>query len=86
MRLSGWVGLILLGLVAVMTIYITIYTPKKKLWEVVPPKRDGRKRVLFLLSDTGGGHKASAKAIEMALEELYPGKFLSEICDIYTDY
>lgn len=39
MRLSGWVGLILLGLVAVMTIYITIYTPKKKLWEVSHPDK-----------------------------------------------
>ena len=40
----------------------------------MPPKRDGRKRVLFLLSDTGGGHKASAKAIQMALDQLYPGQ------------
>ncbi|KAJ1478778.1 hypothetical protein T484DRAFT_1596633, partial [Baffinella frigidus] len=30
--------------------------------------------------------QASAKAIQMALDELYPGQFLCEICDIYTDY
>ena len=30
--------------------------------------------MLFLLSDTGGGHKASAKAIQMALDQLYPGQ------------
>lgn len=34
----------------------------------------------------GGGHKASAKAIQAALEELYPGKFCCEISDIWTDY
>jgi 1,2-diacylglycerol 3-beta-galactosyltransferase len=34
----------------------------------------------------GGGHKASAKAIQAALDELYPGKFYCEITDIWTDY
>lgn len=40
----------------------------------------------MVLSDTGGGHKASAKAIQAALDELYPGKFFCEITDIWTDY
>ena len=51
-----------------------------------PPPRDGKKRVLFLLSDTGGGHKASAKAIKGALDILYPGRFTCEIEDMWTDH
>lgn len=50
------------------------------------PRKDSRKRVLMLLSDTGGGHKASAKAIQAALDELYPNQFVCEITDIYTEY
>lgn len=36
-----------------------------------PPPKTDQKRVLFLLSDTGGGHKASAKAIKGALDLMY---------------
>jgi 1,2-diacylglycerol 3-beta-galactosyltransferase len=38
------------------------------------------------MSDTGGGHRASANAIRDALDVLYPGKFECDIVDIYTDY
>eukprot|EP00288_Rhodomonas_lens_P017092 CAMPEP_0177696814 /NCGR_PEP_ID=MMETSP0484_2-20121128/4180_1 /TAXON_ID=354590 /ORGANISM="Rhodomonas lens, Strain RHODO" /LENGTH=228 /DNA_ID=CAMNT_0019207809 /DNA_START=137 /DNA_END=820 /DNA_ORIENTATION=+ len=51
----------------------------------IPPKNSGKKRILFVMSDTGGGHKASAKAIVGALDELYPGKYECEIKDIWTD-
>ena len=34
-----------------------------------------RKKILFLMSDTGGGHRASAKAIVDALEAVRPGAF-----------
>ena len=51
-----------------------------------PPTKTAQKRVLFLLSDTGGGHKASAKAIKGALDILYPGKFTCEIEDMWTDH
>jgi hypothetical protein len=37
----------------------------------------------MLLSDTGGGHKASAKAIQAALDELYPNQFVCEITGIF---
>jgi hypothetical protein len=33
----------------------------------------GKKKILILMSDTGGGHRASAQAIVDALDELYPG-------------
>lgn len=42
----------------------------------------GRFRILVLMSDTGGGHRASAQALEAAFEQLYPGS-----CEITTvDY
>ena len=34
-----------------------------------------KKKILFLLSDTGGGHRASAMAISEAVETLYPGQY-----------
>ena len=49
-----------------------------------PPPKTDKKRVLFLFSDTGGGHKASAKAIQGALDLMYPGKFTCEIEDMWT--
>ena len=39
----------------------------------------GVKRILMLISDTGGGHRASAKAIHDALEREYPGQFEVQI-------
>lgn len=42
--------------------------------------------VQILMSATGGGHLASAIALEDALENLHPGKFQCDIVDIYTDY
>ena len=34
------------------------------------------------MSDTGGGHRASSKALVNALERLYPGKIDAEIVKI----
>jgi len=42
--------------------------------------------VQILISDTGGGHRASANAIRDAFDVLHPGKFECDIVDIYTDY
>ena len=38
------------------------------------------------MSDTGGGHRASANALRDALSTLYPSQFAVDIVDIYTDY
>jgi 1,2-diacylglycerol 3-beta-galactosyltransferase len=38
------------------------------------------------MSDTGGGHRASANALRDALDTLHPGTFECDIVDIYTDY
>ncbi|CAN0437675.1 unnamed protein product, partial [Hapterophycus canaliculatus] len=44
----------------------------------------GNKRVLILMSDTGGGHRASAQALKAAFDELYPGAVDVDIVDLWT--
>lgn len=44
------------------------------------------KRILILMSDTGGGHRASAQALKAGFDELYPNRFTIEIVDFITDY
>lgn len=45
------------------------------------------KKILILLSDTGGGHRASAGALEDALNQIYGSDALQiTILDIWTDY
>ena len=42
--------------------------------------------IQILMSDTGGGHRASANALRDAFDTLHPGKIECDIVDIYTDY
>lgn len=42
-------------------------------------------RVMFLISDTGGGHRASAQALAAAFDQLYPGRVQSLIIDFWTE-
>lgn len=51
----------------------------------ITPSSD-KKRVLILMSDTGGGHRASAEAIDRALSEQNPGKVEISIMDLWTDH
>ena len=44
------------------------------------------RRVLFLFSDTGGGHRSSAYAVAQALHELYDERVQIELVDVLTDY
>ncbi|PKN86944.1 MAG: galactosyldiacylglycerol synthase [Chloroflexi bacterium HGW-Chloroflexi-8] len=43
-------------------------------------------RILFLFSDTGGGHRSAAEAIIEALELEFPGRFEFTMVDIFRDY
>jgi 1,2-diacylglycerol 3-beta-galactosyltransferase len=43
-------------------------------------------RILILMSDTGGGHRASAQALKAAFDELYPDRFQIDIIDLISDY
>jgi 1,2-diacylglycerol 3-beta-galactosyltransferase len=42
---------------------------------------DARVPLLFLISDTGGGHRSAAQAVSQALELSYPGRFAPVIQD-----
>ena len=42
--------------------------------------------IQILMSDTGGGHRASANALRDAFDILYPGKIECDIVDIFTEY
>ncbi len=46
----------------------------------------GPKRVVFLMSDTGAGHRAAAEAIRAALDTSYPGAYTFDLVDVYRDY
>jgi 1,2-diacylglycerol 3-beta-galactosyltransferase len=43
-------------------------------------------KILFLFSDTGGGHRSGAEAIIEALELEYPGQFTTEMVDFFKEY
>ncbi|GAB4546207.1 MAG: glycosyltransferase [Anaerolineae bacterium] len=42
--------------------------------------------ILFLMSDTGGGHRAACRAIQAALDILYPNQFTYAMVDVWKDY
>ena len=42
--------------------------------------------IVFLMSDTGGGHRAASRAIEAALQKRAPGEFTVELVDVWKDY
>lgn len=44
------------------------------------------KSVLFLFSDTGGGHRSATEAIIEALESNFPGSFLISQVDVFKEY
>ncbi len=45
-----------------------------------------RKRILFLFSDTGGGHRSATEAMIEALELEFPGRFDVQMVDFFRDY
>ena len=47
---------------------------------------EAKVKMLILMSDTGGGHRASAQALEAALEELFPERVEVTIVDIITEH
>lgn len=51
----------------------------------LPSRVTNRTRILLLISDTGGGHRASADALVAAFHELYPGRVHTHIVDFWTE-
>ena len=45
-----------------------------------------RKRLLFLFSDTGGGHRSATEAMIEALDLEFPGRFESSMVDFFRQY
>ena len=50
------------------------------------PKTDKKPHILFLFSDTGGGHRSAAQAIIEALNVYYPGRVTTEMLDFFVEY
>lgn len=49
-------------------------------------KTDRKPHVLFLFSDTGGGHRSAAQSIIEALETYHPGRVTTEMLDFFVEY
>jgi len=45
-----------------------------------------KKKITFLFSDTGGGHRSASEAIIEALDLEYPGVFEYQLVDFFEDY
>jgi 1,2-diacylglycerol 3-beta-galactosyltransferase len=45
-----------------------------------------KKRVVYLMDDTGGGHRAAANAISTALDAKYPGQCDNRLVRMWRDY
>ncbi|BDA40481.1 probable monogalactosyldiacylglycerol synthase, chloroplas [Coccomyxa sp. Obi] len=45
-----------------------------------------RKRVMVLMSDTGGGHRASAEALQAGFEQLYGDDYQVDYVDIWSNH
>jgi len=49
-------------------------------------KKDKKPHVLFLFSDTGGGHRSAAQAIIETLDIYFPGQVTTEMLDFFVEY
>jgi 1,2-diacylglycerol 3-beta-galactosyltransferase len=51
-----------------------------------PGESQPRKRILFLFSDTGGGHRSATEAMIEALDLEFPGRFDTTMVDFFRKY
>lgn len=68
--------------------YVGKYSGINKVISIVAgfTRSNPKKKILILMSDTGGGHRASAQAIDKALSEEFPGRMDVQIMDLWSDY
>src|SRR5512133_1259049 len=45
-----------------------------------------KRNIVFLFSDTGGGHRSACEAIIEAINLEFPGRFTTEMVDIFRQY
>jgi 1,2-diacylglycerol 3-beta-galactosyltransferase len=50
------------------------------------PSRRKKPHIVFLFSDTGGGHRSAAQAIIEALDIYYPDRVTAEMVDFFVEY
>jgi 1,2-diacylglycerol 3-beta-galactosyltransferase len=61
---------------------LTEHVPTERVVTSAPPPRSaGPVPLLFLIADTGGGHRSAARAVGEALDRRYPGRFAPVLCD-----
>ncbi len=53
---------------------------------MIDHKQTKKPHILFLFSDTGGGHRSAARAIIEALNIYYPGMVTTEMLDFFVEY
>ncbi|KAK9829489.1 hypothetical protein WJX72_006170 [[Myrmecia] bisecta] len=58
--------------------------PLRQRRKAVPATK--KKRVMILMSDTGGGHRASAQALQAGFAELYGDEYQIDMVDLWTDH
>ena len=54
-------------------------------WQQRASSRGQPRRFLFLFSDTGGGHRASSKAVKDELTRLHGGGVAVEMIDVFVE-
>lgn len=68
--------------------YIGKYSGINKIISIVSgfTRTNSKKKVLILMCDTGGGHRASAQAIDKAFSEQFPGRMDVQIMDLWSEH
>ena len=49
-------------------------------------RKDKKPRIMILMSDTGGGHRASAEALKAGFQHLYGNKYAIDIVDLWSHH
>eukprot|EP01023_Acetabularia_acetabulum_P001850 TRINITY_DN10731_c0_g2_i3.p1 TRINITY_DN10731_c0_g2~~TRINITY_DN10731_c0_g2_i3.p1 ORF type:complete len:448 (-),score=81.67 TRINITY_DN10731_c0_g2_i3:2713-4008(-) len=67
---------------------IALAMPPPRLNNSIKKERnnDSLRKILVLMTNTGGGHKASAQAIKAGFQEVYNDKYDISIVDAFADY
>jgi 1,2-diacylglycerol 3-beta-galactosyltransferase len=53
---------------------------------VVSSPQPDRRKIVFLFSDTGGGHRSASEALIEAIDLVFPGQISCEMIDMFKEY
>jgi 1,2-diacylglycerol 3-beta-galactosyltransferase len=68
-----------ISMIGVMTVAEQVTSTARRAGR--PVGRESPVPLLFLIADTGGGHRNAARAVSQALGQTYPGRFAPVLCD-----